>query len=839
MRKLLSLAAAALLALPTLADSFTTGDFTYLTTSESTVEITATTLEDGEAVIPETVTDEGSGKTYTVTSIGEGVFVWKNITSLIMPNTVVTIGNNAFQFCMKLEKVHLSEALETIGACAFQTTRSMTEINWPASLKNIKTQAFWNSMGYTGQIWLPKGVNVDDNAFDTMNKATSLWLDGQPGSWGVMQFVGCDELKEFYLNCTYPPLFDPSQTFYIDEWSWDGPTEITLYVPKGAKENYMANEKWTARFKTIEEYDFTNPDTTNPGGDDPGSEREYETYTDSWSEDFSTARLNVYEAGKLPRLLSGHTDTVKELYLSGKLNGDDILLLRQLCGSALDGSIIEGAILETLDLTNCEIVPGGEPYYSYKVTCYTEQDAVGMNMFLRCYSIKTFYMPKYATSIGQSAFEKAENMAEFHCNATVQSVGELAFYNCMALESIELPDVCSTFGDMVFYTCTSLKNVHLPSSLTTIPFATFYFCGSLPEVTLPAGVKNIENLAFHNCKSLTTVSIPAATYKISSTAFGYCEKLSALNVDEANTDFCDKDGVLFSKNGSRLILYPVGKESARYEVPAGTQIIGEQAMSDALFKELILPEGLTTILSEGVGYNQQLERVEIPASLAAAEKVFYMCPAMIEWQVAEGCPIYSDIDGVLCNADGTMLLMYPKGRNDEEYTVPGQVKEIGEEAFYGARLHSVTLSEGVETVGTNAFAMCEKLEAAYLPESMKLLKQGSFGLTVLKEVHCAGAVPPECEYFADEAGVAFPFVGVDVPNCKLYVPEEGVQAYMDAQVWCDFDIVPVTGVDSVEADLDLNGATYYTVDGRRTGADAKGVVIIRTTDGRTVKTIRR
>lgn len=828
------------MALPALADSFTTGNFTYLTTSETTVEVTATTLEDGEAVIPETVTDEGTGKTYTVTSIGEGVFVRKNISSLTMPNTVVTIGNNAFQFCMKLEKVHLSEALETIGANAFQTTRNMTEINWPASLKNIKTQAFWNSMGYTGQIWLPKGVNVDDNAFDTMNKATSLWLDGQPGEWGVKQCKGCDELKEFYLNCTYPPLFDPSQTFYTDEWSWDGPTEITLYVPVGAKENYTADEKWPARFKTIEEYDFTNPDTTNPRGDTPDpSGREYETYTDTWSEDFSVAYLNVYEAGKLARLTAGHTDTLKEIHLSGKLNGDDILLLRRMCGSEQDGSIIEGAILETLDLTNCEIVPGGEPYFSYKVICYTEQDAVGMNMFQGSYSIKTFYMPKYATSIGQSAFENAKNMAEFHCNATVQSVGELAFYNCMAMESIELPDCCSTFGEMVFYVCPKLKSVKLPSSLTTIPFATFYFCESLPEITLPEGVKNIENLAFHNCKSLTTVNIPVATYKISSTAFGYCEKLSALNVDAANSDYCDQDGVLFNKNKTRLILYPVGKEQARYEVPEGTQIIGEQAMSNAPFKELVLPEGLTTILSEGVGYNKQLERVTIPASLASTDKVFYMCPAMLEWQVAEGCPVYSDIDGVLCNADGTMLLMYPKGRNDEEYTVPGQVKEIGEEAFYGAQLHSVTLSEGVETVGTNAFAMCEKLEAAYLPESMKLLKQGSFGLTALKEVHCAGAVPPECEYFADEAGVTFPFVGVDVANCKLYVPEEGVEAYMDAQVWCDFDIVPVTGVDSVEADLDLNGASYYTVDGRVAGADAKGIVIVRTADGRTFKTIRR
>lgn len=840
MKKFLSLSIAALMALPAIAESFTSGEFTFLTTSETTVELTAASMTEGDVTIPETVTDEASGKTYTVTTIGASAFMSKDITSLTMPNTVTSIGNEAFKFCFQLQKIHLSDNLESIGANAFQTTRSLKEINWPASLKSIKTYAFQYSMGYDGEIRLPKGVEVDDFAFVNMDNATSLWLDGQPDTWGTNQFEGCKKLNKFYLNCTYPPLFDPSLVFSTDEWDWDGPTEITLYVPTGAKDNYTSNEKWTARFKTIEEYEFTNPDTTNPGGDTPGpDDRQYETYTDTWNDDFTVATLNVPEAGKLNDLLGEHKSTLKELTLSGKLNGDDILCLRRLCGNEIDASKIEGAILEKIDLTNCEIVPGGGPYYSYKETFNSEQDVVGPNIFLGAYSLKSFSMPKYAESIGKSAFEGAENMSVFNCNETLKSIGELAFYNCKSLESVTLPDCCTTFADMVFYVCSSLKSVKLPSTMTSIPFATFYFCESLPEITLPDGIKSIENLAFHNCASLTTVNIPAATYKIAPTAFGYCEKLTDLKVNADNQDFCDIDGVLFNKSRSTLILYPSGKEQARFEVPEGTMTVGEQAMSGAKFKELSLPEGLTTILTEGVASCKQLEQVEIPSTLATMDKAFDYCYGIRNWNVAKGNPEYSDIAGVLCNADGSILLKYPTGRTDESYTVPTPVKEIAEEAFYSAALKNVTLSEGVATVDRNAFALCAELEVANLPASLTMLHEGSFGMTALKEVHCAATVPPVCEFVESEDGIAFPFVGVEIANCKLFVPQTSVNAYKEAKVWKEFDIQDFSGVDSMTNDTDIQDASYYTVDGQRATSNTKGITILRSANGRTQKIIRR
>lgn len=840
MKTFLPLAASALLAIPALADSFSSGGFTFVTTSDTTVELSAADVTEGEVMIPATVTDD-SGKTYTVTSIGTRVFYDKRaITSVSMPNTVISIGSEAFKFCMKMEKAQLSENLETIGANAFQTTRALAEINWPATLKSIKTYAFQYSTSYAGQIRLPKGISLDDYAFISMGKVTSLWLDGQPSEWGVRQCEGCEMLTEFYVNCLYPPLFDPSMTFSVDEDGWDDPIEMTLYVPIGAKENYLADEKWSARFSDIQEYEFTGTDTTNPKGDTPGPNvREYETYTDTWSEDFTSAKLNVPEAGKLNEILGEHTQTLKELVLSGKLNGDDILWLRQMAGTDIAGSPIDGAILETLDLTNCEIVPGGGPYFSYMQTLYTKQDAVGPKMFAYCYSLKSFSMPKYAQTIGANAFEKSKNLSIFNCNASLKSIGELAFYDCLSLESIDLPDCCSAFADMVFYTCAGLKSVHLPASLTSLPMGTFYSCTSLPEITLPSGIKNIEDLAFQNCTSLQTVHLPAATYKIGTSAFGYCLSLTDITVEAGNMDFSDIDGVLFNKNKSQLILYPCARESERYEVPTGTVIIGENALQNALFKELVIPEGVTAMMPGSAYGCKQLETVEMPATLTTIDKAFDSCTALRDYVVADGNTKYSDIEGVLCDSSKATLLKYPLGRTDEAYIVPTPVIEIGEEAFSYSQLKSVTLSEGVTTVGVNAFALCSNLEAATFPASLTLLREGSFGATALKEVHCAATVPPMCEYSEDEDGISHPFAGVDIAQCKLYVPEESLPSYLEANVWCKFNIEGVTGIEAVSEDINLKGATYYTVDGQRAAADAKGLIIVQSADGRVYKTIRR
>lgn len=404
-----------------------------------------------------------------------------SITAVEIPEGVTKIGNSAFQFCMSMESVLLPESLEHIGTSAFATCRKLSTINWPHNLKYVGANAFLYDSAYKGEIWLAKGITVEDGAFTGMFAAKKVTLDGQPAKIGEGAFNECTALTELYVNCTYPPQFDPAVVFE-DDWGDSYCADITLYVPGGAIPNYEAAPLWANVFGSIEEAEFTNTDTTKPGGSgDEPSDREYEIYTDTWSDDGTIAILNVPEAGSLSALLGEKAGNIEELHLSGKLNGTDILQLREMAGISQSGSIIEGAKLKTLDILNTEIVEGGEPYYSYLEVCYTAQDEVGDKMFSYSRSLESVILPKYAISIGDDAFAQCGALKEITIGEYVKSVGELAFYYDLGLTHIELPASCTRIADMAFYACGALEKVDIPGEVTKIGEATFYFCTSLKD----------------------------------------------------------------------------------------------------------------------------------------------------------------------------------------------------------------------------------------------------------------------------------------------------------------------------------------------------------------------
>ena len=81
---------------------------------------------------------------------------------------------------------------------------------------------------------------------------------------------------------------------------------------------------------------------------------------------------------------------------------------------------------------------------------------------------------------------------------------------------------------------------------------------------------------------------------------------------------------------------------------------------------------------------------------------------------------YSSLNGVLYDKQQTTLLLYPKGKGDN-YDIPVSVNAIGDYAFYGTNLTSVTFSKSIVSIGAYAFADCSDLSELNLPEIWKLL----------------------------------------------------------------------------------------------------------------------
>ena len=96
----------------------------------------------GDLVIPDSVVY--GGNTYAVAAISTRAFsASTGLTSIVMPNTITTIGEYAFIACTGLKSVTLSNSLKTIQRGAFYNCNQMTDINLPASLTTIDESAFF------------------------------------------------------------------------------------------------------------------------------------------------------------------------------------------------------------------------------------------------------------------------------------------------------------------------------------------------------------------------------------------------------------------------------------------------------------------------------------------------------------------------------------------------------------------------------------------------------------------------------------------------------------------------------------------------------------------------
>jgi hypothetical protein len=132
--------------------------------------------------------------------------------------------------------------------------------------------------------------------------------------------------------------------------------------------------------------------------------------------------------------------------------------------------------------------------------------------------------------------------------------------------------------------------------------------------------------------------------------------LMSISVAENNPNYCDIDGVLFNKDVTEIIQYPIDKTDTEYTIPDSVTSIEDYA--------------------------------------------FYSCGVLTSITIPENNPNYCSINGVLFNKDVTEIIQYPIGRTDTEYTIPNGVTTISDSAFYQCKsLTSITIPVSVTEIG--------------------------------------------------------------------------------------------------------------------------------------------
>lgn len=143
---------------------------------------------------------EFEGEEYTVVEVAaEGFASCKNLRDVILPETLLSIGNSAFRRCEKLEKVNFPESLIKIEDKAFSTCRSLTSAILPASLRSIGDVAFCLCDNLTNVVLPDMCRHIGNHAFSDCRSIKKLRLPGALETIGLSVFMGCSGMERIEL----------------------------------------------------------------------------------------------------------------------------------------------------------------------------------------------------------------------------------------------------------------------------------------------------------------------------------------------------------------------------------------------------------------------------------------------------------------------------------------------------------------------------------------------------------------------------------------------------------------------------------------------------------------
>ncbi len=682
----------------------------------------------------------------------EAFYECYDLTSVTLPAGLISIGNDAFYEC-SLTSVTLPESLISLGTNAFLNC-SITAITIPDSVTTIGNSAFeCNSLK---SVIIGNGVtSIGISAFCNNGGLTSVVIGNNVKTIGGSAFSGCD-LTSITI---------PSSVTSIGSYAFSRCSSLTT-INVDANNNYYCSEDGV----------LYNKDKTI---------------------------LICCPAGKTGTFIIPDSVT----------------------------NIGEYAFYGCSGLTSITIGEG--------VT------SIGSSAFSSCKKLSSITIPDSVTSIENYTFYGCSGLTSITIGEGVTSIGRQAFYSCSGLTAIYIPASVTTISasnnyfDSPFYNCSNVANPYLSNHLTIYCGATskpsgwgnywnIYYDGR--ELTVVWNVKEIiktEDAVYYidnnNDKHLSkvynlnieeyiveddtkiidkyypltnpynklkTIKIPSSVTSIKEFAFSTYAGLRQIIVDESNEYYCSIDGVLYSKDRTKLIYCPSGK-SGELTILDGVISIGRQAFLNSNLTSITIPNSVTSIESYAFQSCSNLISVTIGNSVTSIDQqAFYGCKKLTSIYIPSSVttisatsyynsPFYNCSSNlkIYCEASskpngwGNYWNYYSSSgqleviwNNGEEVTVGNTVykmvngdlhlvravsdeitsvniingtKFIDDEAFkYCSELTSVIIPNSVTSIGNSAFNSCSGLTSVTIPASVTSIGNSAFeyceNLTTLK-----------------------------------------------------------------------------------------------------------
>ena len=734
-----------------------------------------------------------------------------SLTSVTIPNSVTSTGDNAFDGCSSLTSITIPNSVTSIGSGAFDGCSSLTSITIPNSVTSIGSYAFYECSSLTS-ITIPNSVtSIGSRAFSGCSSLTSITIPNSVTSIGGSMFYKCSNLQHIVLSSNITSL--PTSS-YTDS----GPCEHSYAMGFFGRCSSLVSINIPNGVTSIDKHAFCGCSSLT-----------------SITIPESVTSIGYYA---LCSCMFSEENFVNNSSLDAKSNG--------YWGAKVFDQELNGLLIRN------DTVIGCRPFVT-SITIPNSVTSIGIGAFENCSSLTSVTIPNSVTSIGSQAFWECSSLTSITIPNSVTNIGDQAFYNCSSLKSIYCKALTPPELSTSSFTTDAYDNATLH-----VPFESY---ADYIEHSMWGTFKNIQYIdTFYNndicyqyiigkeilSKTLTAEDDFNAFTNISITGTQtwhysnqYGAKMSGYS-DATQTTYSNEDWLIspamdlsnyssatltFSHAfGPRSSIPTTDAQKAQYTCWVSNDFNGD--VTTATWTELPISYGtsawnyISTVVdipTENLKENcciawkyvcttssatWEIKSVEVggsytqPAVKVIAKTDKYSNDIVIPSVVTHNYTDYS-VETIAASA-------FSSSPSLTSIIIGNNVKSVENNAFEScSSLTSVILGSKVETIKKNAFSGCTALNEITLPASITSIDENAFaGCTKLYDIYCFAMEPPTA-YESSFANY----------NAFLHVPCDNQRVYLLDVVFGEFKYIEcieaeTATTDTVVVDPSFNDAEF-------------------------------